>query len=75
VQIVYHTSFEQMRQNQVRWSSRRPDHVSPFIRKGQVGDWKNYFSSEQIIRLREKFKARTAGTDLELLWKNYGQPS
>ncbi|MEA5536439.1 sulfotransferase domain-containing protein [Crocosphaera sp. XPORK-15E] len=66
--IIINSSLENMKKEQQRWSSKRPENMPPFIRKGQVGDWKNYFSPEQQQRLTEKFMIRTAGTDLETLW-------
>ena len=65
--ILHHSSFEQMSQNQSRWSSTRPAEI-PFIRKGQVGDWQNHFSETQKARLLEKFIARTAQTGMAALW-------
>ncbi|XP_054711074.1 sulfotransferase 1C2-like, partial [Uloborus diversus] len=41
-----------------------------FVRKGVVGDWRNYFSKEQNERLEKKFRERTAGTDIADLWKD-----
>src|SRR5690606_36898178 len=41
--IVEHTGFEMMSRDQERWSSRRPDSMPPFIRKGIVGDWQSHF--------------------------------
>lgn len=66
--IIEETSFTKMSQNQSRWSSPRPNNMAPFIRKGEVGDWQNHFSEEQISRLVNKFKTQTKGTDLEILW-------
>jgi hypothetical protein len=71
-QIIYHSSFSQMSQNQLRWSSQRPADMSPFIRKGKVGDWKNYFSPAQYQALTTKLIAKTKGTDLEQLWTENG---
>ncbi|XP_049526811.1 sulfotransferase ssu-1 isoform X1 [Dermacentor silvarum] len=45
-----------------------------FIRKGQVGDWKNHFSSEQIRRMKEKIAEATKGSDLMSLWKDVDIP-
>ncbi|KAL1468627.1 hypothetical protein MTO96_041358 [Rhipicephalus appendiculatus] len=42
----------------------------PFIRKGVVGDWKNYFSQEQSRRLEERFTLEMKGTDIPDLWKD-----
>jgi hypothetical protein len=66
--IIVNSSLENMRKDQQRWSSQRPQNMPSFIRKGQVGDWKNYFSSEQQTRLTEKFIIRTQGTDLQEFW-------
>ena len=68
--IIEQSSFENMSKNQQRWSSKRPNNMPPFVRKGKVGDWKNYFSREQVKRLKDKFVSRTMGTDLEKLWIN-----
>ncbi|NEQ41477.1 MAG: sulfotransferase domain-containing protein [Okeania sp. SIO3I5] len=67
-QIMTHSSFENMSKKQERWSSKRPENMPSFIRKGKVGDWKNYFSPEQTKRLMDKFKMRTLGTGLANLW-------
>ncbi|XP_013793546.1 sulfotransferase 1C2-like [Limulus polyphemus] len=45
-----------------------PPKESTFIRKGIVGDWKNYLSPEQSERLAKKFKEKTKGTDIPKLW-------
>ena len=66
--IIAHSSFKSMSKKQERWSSKRPENMPPFIRKGEVGDWQNYFSPEQIKRLRDKFNNRTVGTRLEKFW-------
>lgn len=48
--IAERTAFDSMRKNPSLNYENWPgmDHsISPFIRKGKVGDWKNYFSEEQ----------------------------
>ena len=50
--IVERTSFKFMKNHPMLNYSSTPSafmnqNVSPFMRKGQVGDWKNYFSEEQ----------------------------
>ena len=48
--ITERTSFKSMKNNPMLNYSTFPgmEHkVSPFMRKGQAGDWKNYFSEEQ----------------------------
>ncbi len=66
--ILDHTSFAKMSQAQNRWTSKRPDFATPFIRKGKVGDWQNHFSEQQAIRLVDKFRLRAAKSDIEQLW-------
>ncbi|GIY84190.1 sulfotransferase 1C2 [Caerostris darwini] len=41
------------------------------IRKGIVGDWRNYFSENQSKRMKDKFAERAKGTELENFWQNY----
>ena len=49
-QLVLHTQFDKMRNNkmvnQEGWVIF-DESISKFMRKGEVGDWKNYFSQEQ----------------------------
>ncbi|KAK3745841.1 hypothetical protein QZH41_014930 [Actinostola sp. cb2023] len=37
-----------------------------FIRKGEVGDWRNYFTEEQSRRFDELYEQNMAGSGLEL---------
>ena len=67
--ILEHTSFTSMSQNQSRWSSQRLANTTPFIRKGKVGDWKSHFSASQTQRLTQKFKAKTKNTEAATLWE------
>ena len=36
-----------------------------YFRKGSVGDWKNYFSDEQLEKFQKLYESRMNGTDLE----------
>jgi hypothetical protein len=66
--IIKYSSFEAMQKNQTRWASLRSDTVEPFIRKGIVGDWVNYFTPKQTRLLLEKFFYKTKGTGIDNLW-------
>ncbi|MEB4589884.1 L-histidine N(alpha)-methyltransferase [Candidatus Thiothrix sp. Deng01] len=65
--ILHHVSFAEMSKEQSRWSSERPN-ATPFIRKGQVGDWQHHFSQEQAAQLLAVFDRRSQEAGLELLW-------
>lgn len=67
--VLRHSSFDSMSRDQARWSSRRAEQFSPFVRKGVVGDWTTTFSADQAERLSQKFAARTQGTELGQLWE------
>ncbi|CAN8000568.1 unnamed protein product [Ixodes hexagonus] len=43
-----------------------------FVRKGIVGDWKNYFKPEQRERLKRKARDRCNGMNAMELWKHLG---
>ena len=66
--VLRHSRFDSMRKNPQRWSSRRPEGMPAFIRRGVVGDWTNRFTARQAGRLLEKFLIRARATDMESLW-------
>ena len=43
----------------------KSDATSGFLRKGAVGDWRNYFSSEQSARVDDEFVKKAAESGLE----------
>ncbi|KAK8771543.1 hypothetical protein V5799_011176 [Amblyomma americanum] len=45
-----------------------------FVRKAQVGDWRNHFSLEQVAKMKERIAEATAGTDFMSLWKDVDLP-
>ena len=70
--IVEQTTFETMKTNPAaNFSWLVPyfhDSGGAFMRKGRVGDWKNYFTDEQSARVDEEVKKTLDGTGLEFVY-------
>ncbi|XP_053551290.1 sulfotransferase 1C1 [Bombina bombina] len=68
--IYQHTSFQAMKQNPMANYSSMPSSVLdqscyPFMRKGQVADWKNYFTEKQSKAFDAACQSRMNGMDLK----------
>ncbi|KAM3821638.1 sulfotransferase 1A1-like isoform 2-T2 [Vipera latastei] len=68
--IAHHTSFKEMSQNPMANYTGVPisfmDHtISPFMRKGVAGDWKNQFTVAQNEHFNENYKMQMKGTTLQ----------
>lgn len=47
---------------------------SGFVRKGIVGDWRNYFTEEQINETKKWIERKTQGSDVMTLWSDCHMP-
>uniref|UniRef100_A0A915EK20 Sulfotransferase domain-containing protein n=1 Tax=Ditylenchus dipsaci TaxID=166011 RepID=A0A915EK20_9BILA len=64
--VLQHCTFDSMKDNKMAnrdfWLFDQT--VSKFMRKGQIGDWKNYFSIAQAQVFDELYEKRMLGTGL-----------
>ena len=64
--IVQQTSFAAMKNSKhTNFSWFQGMKGDGFIRKGQVGEWKNYFTDEQNELFDKVFKEKVEGTGIE----------
>nr|WNS50036.1 sulfotransferase-like protein [Halisarca dujardinii] len=66
--ITQQSTFEAMKKNPAtNWSWNKEKYTAEFVmmRKGVIGDWKNYYTPEQSKRMDEELKKQFPGTGLE----------
>ncbi|XP_041654929.1 cytosolic sulfotransferase 2-like [Cheilinus undulatus] len=66
--VITRAAFDSMKKNKMTNYSSVPvlDHkVSPFMRKGKVGDWKNHFTVAQDERFNELYKQKMKDSMLQ----------
>lgn len=64
--LVNHLKFENMKKNpNVNISLKIPDPKGNFMRKGKVGDWKNFFGEEKAAEWQQWIKKQTDSTGLD----------
>ncbi|CAM1323706.1 Uncharacterised protein g8472 [Pycnogonum litorale] len=74
--IIEFSSFRHMKDLETKSFKEDEDHLKPegtsdFIRKGQIGDYKNVMSDSQYERMNEKYQGWMKGTTLMEKWRNY----
>ena len=66
------TSLEEVKKNPATNQTDTPNfdmNISPFIRKGEVGDWKNHFTVAQNEYFDSLYQERMSGTGLQFDFK------
>ena len=66
--IAGQCSFSEMKRNPAtnytQFAARWKPNSTEFIRKGEVGDWKNYFTTQQNEAFDKQYEKRMAGSGL-----------
>ena len=63
--IAEQCTFSGMKKNKASYSLPAKDGESSLLRKGVVGDWKNYFTPELNERFENEVLAKLKGSGLE----------
>ena len=71
--IANQISFNAMKKNETVNYSWVNGMKGEFIRKGEVGDWKNYFTEEQNNRLDSLYADKMVGSGLEFEFLPLGE--
>ena len=71
--ILNHTTFKSMKANKMTnlslLSPELNEKTSSFMRKGQIADWKNYFSQEQSDYVDKRYEETLKGKGYELIFE------
>ena len=63
-QILDEASVKSMRRNKATNGENMPQYKGDFIRKGDVGNWREYFSEEQAAIIDEEYEAKAGASGL-----------
>ena len=66
--IIENSSINSMKSN---FDTMNPDDTKLFIRKGEVGDWKNHMTKEESDLIDDKVMKVFANTGLDTIWADY----
>ncbi|CAF3281693.1 unnamed protein product [Rotaria socialis] len=66
--VLQYSSLQAMQTDLQRWSIERSKDMPKFIRKGEIGDWRNYFNEEQSKLIDMKVEQFPL---MKTLWAKY----
>ena len=62
--IAVQCTFQEMKANEISYKIRDEQESSPWLRKGMVGGWKNYFTRELNEKFQKEVLAKLEGSGL-----------